>query len=215
MLRFNNRCFIAITILAAMGIFSLLTAIVQAQPITQIAQPPAPQFDNFIEFLPWLFRLMLAAATLLSVFVIVIAGFQWMTGAISPPQVEAAKKRITAAVGGLILAFLSFLILNTINPELVSLRPPQPLGIDTTTWVCPTGEERSFATESECNSYCGSPDLPTPGLCAETSPPGNYQQTNAVPSTQTCESIGGGWVSAPGACSSIPPVGFRCCGLPK
>lgn len=86
------------------------------------------EFDaNFLKFLNWLFPAMLAVVTILAVLVLIFAGFKWMTGAISPPQVEDAKKWIWAAIIGLSLALLSFLILKTINPDLISLKEPEGL----------------------------------------------------------------------------------------
>lgn len=79
---------------------------------------------NFLLFLEWLFPAMLAVATILAVLVLIFAGFKWMAGAVSPPQVEDAKKWIWAAIIGLSLALLSFLILKTINPDLIELEKP-------------------------------------------------------------------------------------------
>ncbi len=60
-------------------------------------------------------------AGILAVGVIVYAGFLWMT---SPAiaKVEEAKGKISAAIAGVILLLASYLILNTINPDLVNLK---------------------------------------------------------------------------------------------
>lgn len=83
--------------------------------------------QNFIGFLEWLFPIMLSVAAILAVLTIIFAGFKWMAGAISPPEVDAAKKMIAAAIGGLILALSSWLILNTINPNLIKLEKPDEI----------------------------------------------------------------------------------------
>ena len=79
--------------------------------------------QGFVGFLFWLFPLMLATATILAVLVLIYAGFKWMAGAISPPQVEDAKNWIWAAITGLAIALFSYLILKTINPDLLTPNP--------------------------------------------------------------------------------------------
>ncbi|MCH7882804.1 hypothetical protein IIA95_00055 [Patescibacteria group bacterium] len=113
----------------------LVSSFMLAIHFADAAQGIVKQFEGFgkepgqafINFLVWLFPLMLASAMVLAVLMIIFAGFQWMAGAVSPPQVEEAKKKIWAAVIGLTLALTSFLILKTINPDLVSLRNPRTL----------------------------------------------------------------------------------------
>jgi len=69
-------------------------------------------------------KLYIAAAMIagiLAVGMIVYAGFLWMT---SPAigKIEEAKNRIWSAIIGVILLLASYLILNTINPDLVNLK---------------------------------------------------------------------------------------------
>ncbi|MEK7598856.1 MAG: hypothetical protein AAB474_00155 [Patescibacteria group bacterium] len=95
-------------------------------PITTEVVAKFEKFNtNFIGFLQWLFPIMLSASAILAVVMLIFAGFKWMAGAISPPEVDAAKKMIAAAIGGLALALSSWLILNTINPNLVKLQEPR------------------------------------------------------------------------------------------
>ena len=79
----------------------------------------------------WLYPSMLAAAALLAVIVITIAGFKRMLGAVSPSQVGESNSMITSALFGLGLALVSWLILYTINPALVTLKSPSALQIQT------------------------------------------------------------------------------------
>lgn len=121
----------------------------QAQtPPTEAAERFKGFQGNFLAFLAWLFPFMLAVATILAVLMLIFAGFRWMAGAISPPEVEEAKKMIWAAVGGLALALVSWLILNTINPDLVKLQLKRPEFKELT----PPGEspeERAIRAENE------------------------------------------------------------------
>jgi hypothetical protein len=57
---------------------------------------------------------------------ITLGGVQWLLAAGKPGQIEKAKSRITNAIFGLILLLSSYVILNTINPDLVNsvFEPP-------------------------------------------------------------------------------------------
>lgn len=75
---------------------------------------------DFAKFIKWLFPALLGTAAILAMFMIVIAGFQWVTAYGNPSKIEDARDRIFMAILGLILAFAAWLILNTINPALVN-----------------------------------------------------------------------------------------------
>lgn len=77
---------------------------------------------------------------------LVVAGVQYLTSAGNAGKMSDAISRIRSAVIGLILLLVSVLILNTINPQLTQLKPPEisplePVQLATTTMV---GEELSF-----------------------------------------------------------------------
>ena len=61
----------------------------------------------------------IAIAGILAVVVITYAGIEYMVSEAVSSK-EAAKKRIWSALSGLLLAFLSYLILYTLNPDLVT-----------------------------------------------------------------------------------------------
>jgi cell wall-associated NlpC family hydrolase len=67
-------------------------------------------------------RLLLAVATLLAVLMIVVGGVQYMTTDAIGAKSEGILK-MTNAVLGLILAFATYVILNTINPNILNLDP--------------------------------------------------------------------------------------------
>ncbi|OGZ31748.1 MAG: hypothetical protein A3H02_01635 [Candidatus Niyogibacteria bacterium RIFCSPLOWO2_12_FULL_41_13] len=77
---------------------------------------------GFILFLnKWLFPFMLSAAAILAVLMIVIAGARWVASAGSEAEIKAARDMITNAIIGLILAFAAWLIINTINPDILKV----------------------------------------------------------------------------------------------
>jgi len=99
-----------------------------------------PAGEQYIDF-PWLadyisglFRYAIPVAAILAVVMMMVGGLQWLTSAGDSGRVGAAKKRIMNAVVGLMLLVGSYLLLNTVNPELVLLPalriktvPPDPL----------------------------------------------------------------------------------------
>jgi hypothetical protein len=55
---------------------------------------------------------------------LIYGGFRYLTSAGNPTAMSDAKDQISSALLGLILLFCSWLILNTINPELILLGEP-------------------------------------------------------------------------------------------
>ena len=74
------------------------------------------------DYISGLFRYAIPVAAVLAVVMMMIGGLQWLTSAGDSGKVGAAKKRITGAAVGLALILGSYLLLYTVNPELVSLR---------------------------------------------------------------------------------------------
>jgi putative hemolysin len=139
----SNKLFAIILIILFVAPLTLLAAEASIATkrtegaLTGFAQKFKDFDTNFIGFLQWLFPVMLSVSAILAVLTLIFAGFKWMAGAISPPQVDEAKKMIAAAIGGLALALSSWLILSTINPKLISLQKPENAP---TTFKPPIGE---------------------------------------------------------------------------
>ncbi len=79
--------------------------------------------------IPWLaqyiaagYKYFVGVAVILAIVLMMIGGFQWMTSGGNAEGVSAGKKRITHAVTGLALALGSYVILFTINPDLIELK---------------------------------------------------------------------------------------------
>lgn len=77
--------------------------------------------DGFAGFVNDMIVLAIALAAGLAVVMIVIGGIKYMTSESSDGK-RSGKEYVTNAVGGLLLALGSFIILNTINPDLVAIR---------------------------------------------------------------------------------------------
>lgn len=67
-----------------------------------------------------IYKMAIGIAGALAVLMIVIGGIQYTASMGNPGAIGAAKTRIWAAISGLILALFSYIILNTINPDLVN-----------------------------------------------------------------------------------------------
>jgi len=73
------------------------------------------------EYINWLYKYSLGLIGLLALVAIIIGGFYWLLAGGSASRVTEAKSWISAAITGLALALSSFLILNTINSNLIKL----------------------------------------------------------------------------------------------
>ena len=77
--------------------------------------------QDFIGWARWLYPFGLSVAAILAVFMLVLAGIQMVAAAGNTAMIESAKGKIWAAVFGLLIAAGSYLILRTINPDLINL----------------------------------------------------------------------------------------------
>lgn len=73
------------------------------------------------EYISVLYQYLLYVAGVLAVVVIMVAGFQWITAGGNQSKIGEAKERVMGAIIGLFLALGSYLLLFTINPELVKI----------------------------------------------------------------------------------------------
>lgn len=97
----------------------IVSAYEMLQPLPNVTAGDA---NNFGSYLSKIYILGIGLAGVLAVLVIVIGGIQYIGSGMSPSGKTDAKEKITNAILGLLLALISWLILNTIDPNLVSLR---------------------------------------------------------------------------------------------
>lgn len=69
-----------------------------------------------------IFYLALALMAVVAVFMLMFGGYQYLTSLGNAERTRDAKVRIFAAIGGLVLGLLSFIILQFINPDLLGFR---------------------------------------------------------------------------------------------
>ncbi|KPJ54677.1 hypothetical protein AMJ47_03940, partial [Parcubacteria bacterium DG_72] len=77
------------------------------------------------EYVKYIFNLSLALAGFITFLVFIYGGFKYLTSAGKPANQKDARDSLFAAILGLIILFCSYLILTTINPQLVFLGLPE------------------------------------------------------------------------------------------
>ncbi len=86
-----------------------------------VFNPPRETVSTLTEYLSFIFPVAIGLAATLAIIMIVIGGLEYILSPV-PGKKEEGKKRIIEAIWGLILALAAYLILNTINPDLVALK---------------------------------------------------------------------------------------------
>jgi uncharacterized YccA/Bax inhibitor family protein len=77
------------------------------------------------EYFTIVYNTALTITVALALIMIVVAGVEYTTSWASPSAKGVAKTRIASAIGGLILALISYLLLSTINPDLLKVVIPK------------------------------------------------------------------------------------------
>ncbi len=95
--------------------------VVLLEPLTDpINRVEIHQVQDLNEYLSIIFPIGIGLAATLAALMIVIGGLEYILGA-GAGKKEEGKRRITEAVWGLILALTAYLILSSIDPNLVKL----------------------------------------------------------------------------------------------
>lgn len=127
---FNNKKLLALSILIvviALGSASFAAAL-------ELTWPSSPggtaltDASTLTDLVKYFYEWGIALGGLAAFVSLVIAGFSYLTSVGDPGKINDAKDRATSAFLGLILLLGSWLILNTINPELTQLTTPNFTG---------------------------------------------------------------------------------------
>jgi hypothetical protein len=121
-----NKAIVILTTFSALSLFFLLFTD-KASAVLLADLPGTKDADsNPGIYLKAIYRLTIGIAGVLAVLMIVIGGLEYIASRGNPGLMGDAKKRIWAAIGGLLIALSAVLILRTINPKLVEFE----LGLD-------------------------------------------------------------------------------------
>lgn len=166
------------------------------------------QTNVFASYIKRIYQFGLGIAGVLAVGMIVAGAIRRVVSAGNPSGITESNSMITSALWGLALLFGSYLILRTINPQLVSLRDPNaptvtstsPFAYQSTTSTCPvpshtscffdparmaTGASSTAYCDPESNDICTAINLTT-GPCNPSKPRGVDENGRARPTTP-CE----------------------------
>ena len=120
----------------------------------EVALPGGPAAEttvSLIDYIRYVYLFGLGLVGVAALGALVYGGFTYMlSGTIT--KKEEAIKYIWGAISGLVLGLAAFLILNTINPDLVSLKEPDKSKIEAQTKK--EGEPISYS----CAYYCPNPE---------------------------------------------------------
>jgi len=116
---------IIITLILSLGGINITKADEPSWPGWEINYPwgqPEPKLPSYVNSI---YKAAFWVGGFVAVLMIIIGGVQWMSSAASPQQKRNAKDRITKATVGFVTLFAIFVILNTINPEIIELKEPE------------------------------------------------------------------------------------------
>jgi hypothetical protein len=89
---------------------------------------PATTKEALPDYIKYIFQLSLFLGALIAFGSLVYGGVRYLTSAGSPPGIKDAKSQISAGILGLIILISAYLILNTVNPQLVAWEVSLPGG---------------------------------------------------------------------------------------
>ncbi len=90
--------------------------------------PGAGKTGDVVEYIKQIIRFGFAAIGILALFMLSVGAYQYLMAAANLAKIESAKETVSSALLGLVLGLTAFLILRTINPQLVSLQLSSPGG---------------------------------------------------------------------------------------
>ncbi|MDO9231229.1 MAG: transglycosylase SLT domain-containing protein [bacterium] len=151
---------------------------------TYVPMEKIPGFEDpadFPAYLMSIYKFGLWAIGTSAMFMIMIGGYMYLTSAGNNSQTGKAKGIITDAIAGLILALVSYVLLYTINPELVQFKPLQ--GITSTPSSAITGTDDKTTGPSKYAGYnqaCPDPTSKTPI---------DFSKSPATSASSVCKSL--------------------------
>ena len=103
----------------------LLVSMAQPALALEVTYPKIGTFEitsdsTLLQYIEYFFAFAIAISGILAVVILVISGLQILVFAGSPEKINEAKEGLWAAVLGIVLLFASFIIMMTINPNLVN-----------------------------------------------------------------------------------------------
>jgi hypothetical protein len=92
-------------------------------PIPGLPESFEIKSDSIGKYILAIYNYLIGGVGILATVVMMYAGVLWITAGGSSEQIGKAKGYIGSALTGLILAFASYMILHTLNPDLLTFKP--------------------------------------------------------------------------------------------
>jgi len=154
------------------------------------------------EYIGGVYKFFVGIAGIVAVVMISLGGFIWLFSGGSPDKISKAKELILGAIFGLLLALGSYLILYTINPELINLKLNIP-GLPGAQQTGPDPIGLPCTTQSECApGFCDILSRQSVGTCKLSA--GTCQKP-ADCSSNICNIPSGSTIGACTPATIIPP----------
>jgi hypothetical protein len=118
-----------------------------------------PQYisTNVTDYVNYIFNFLLWGSGIFALVILIMAGFGYLTSAGDVGKMSTAKSKIWAALGGLGILFGSYIILTTINPQLIFLNLPtlKPLVSlsEEGVWLCKSAQGSNAVEDAFILSY--------------------------------------------------------------
>ena len=158
-------------------------------PITSLPGLPAGPV-GLSDFIIVIYDFLLSAVGIAAMFMIVVGGFRYLTAAGNAAALSEAKDIIYSALYGLLLALCVWIIVSTINPDLIYLKEPGANPAHGDYSCMPSGATCNTCSGGDgCDPAC--PIAPAVGFdpdCDPTSPP----MAIANCCYDVCDAISGG-----------------------
>lgn len=119
--------------------------------------------NNLGEYIAAIYNYGLGIAGVLAGIMVTIGGVKWLMAAGNKSSIDSAKKTIFGGIMGMILLFSSYIILNTVNPQLVNLKIPNIRNIARSDLEIPLGAANCTPGTLACT--CRGNDPETPNTC--------------------------------------------------
>lgn len=139
---------------------------------------------DFYEYVSALYKFGIGAVGIAALLMLTIGGFMYASSAGNTSSIGTAKKVITDAIVGLVLALTSYLLLYTINPDLVTLKRIAPISTMSTSLTGGAG--------SGTSSGSGACQPMPSGSCSIASLSNTCFGTNATQASAICRAESGG-----------------------
>jgi len=125
-------------------------------PLVSIPGVGSPK--NISQYLVGLYNFLLSIVGIVAVLMFIIGGFKYLTAAGNPSAATDAKDTIYNAAYGLILAIMSWVIVSTINPDVLVIKKPGGMTTGTCNPICqvaPSADDCALPAASTCNCLDG------------------------------------------------------------